>query len=149
MQKIFLLFIIFAFTLTSCEKIAKQIKSSTTDENSITSYVDVDEVTSFGFPGTYEGIIPCKDCKGVVTTLKLSKNNSYELLTKEIEKKDTIHESGSFSFDPSTSVLTTMPMDTTYFSKHFEITPDQVYFLGNDKKRFYGELADLYILKKK
>lgn len=149
MQRFILLVFIVSLFLTSCEKIANQVSVSTSGENVVENYVDVDTETNFGFPGTYQGTLPCKDCDGIVTSLTLTENSTYVLNSMRLGKKDTIKENGIFTFDPSTSVITTMPVDTAYFSKYFEIAPEEIYVLASDKKRFFGEIAEQYVLKKK
>lgn len=40
--------------------------------------------------GTYKGILPCADCKGIATTLILGKGNMYEISVEYVGKRDKL-----------------------------------------------------------
>lgn len=42
--------------------------------------------------GTYEGTLPCADCGGIKTTLKINSDTTYELRSEYLGKKDGVFE---------------------------------------------------------
>ena len=50
------------------------------------------------FYGTYEGTLPCADCSGIRTTLKINSDTTYELRSEYLGRKDGVfEESGIYS----------------------------------------------------
>ena len=44
------------------------------------------------FYGTYEGTLPCADCSGIRTTLKINSDTTYELRSEYLGRKDGVFE---------------------------------------------------------
>lgn len=44
------------------------------------------------FYGTYEGTLPCANCSGIRTTLKINSDTTYELRSEYFGRKDGIFE---------------------------------------------------------
>ena len=42
------------------------------------------------FYGTYEGTLPCADCSGIRTTLKINSDTTYELRSEYLGRKDGV-----------------------------------------------------------
>lgn len=61
---------------------------------------------SLDLAGTYKGILPCADCKGIVTKIELNKDLSYTRTIEYLGKTNgLITSSGSFSWDKSEKKL--------------------------------------------
>ncbi len=100
---------------------------------------------------TYFGVLPCADCMGIETFVKLEENNTY---TQQITYLDTdkpvFKEKGKFKWCAKSRLLTLISNknDTT----RFEVGENNITLLGKDGKKPTGELAEnyiLYILKRK
>ncbi|HUM65768.1 MAG TPA: copper resistance protein NlpE, partial [Chitinophagaceae bacterium] len=56
------------------------------------------------WPGTYHGIIPCADCPGILTTIRLNSDDTYVMYTTYLERDGSgRQESGAFTWDQSES----------------------------------------------
>jgi len=54
---------------------------------------------SIDWEGTYTGVLPCADCEGIETVIKLSKDLTYSMTSKYIGKSSkTFEGKGSFSW---------------------------------------------------
>jgi len=100
------------------------------------------------YEGTYTGTMPCADCTGIDTEITIN-DGKYIIkrtyLGTENMEQNMFVESGSYTWNKETKVLT------------FDNDPEQRYLLrentlvalDQDGKEVTGDLASLYILKKK
>ena len=100
------------------------------------------------YEGTYTGTMPCADCTGIDTEITIN-DGKYIIkrtyLGTENMEQNMFIESGSYTWNKETKVLT------------FDNDPEQRYLLRDntlvaldqDGKEVTGDLASLYILKKK
>lgn len=97
--------------------------------------------------GSYEGILPCSDCNGVVTQIHLGEDGYYELSQKFIGKESpNTSYTGSFSFDHSNAVITLndfMAGPNKYLTRESSIIQ-----LDQNGNLFSGVDATKYILQK-
>lgn len=98
--------------------------------------------------GVYVGTLPCADCGGIVTALKLNADTTYLLQTLYKDKDDKVFEtSGSYSIDAkkgeiSLDGITNSP--SKYLYENNSLTQ-----LDMNGKKVTGNLAPNYILNKK
>ena len=100
------------------------------------------------YEGTYTGTMPCADCTGIDTEITIN-DGKYIIkrtyLGTENMEQNMFVESGSYTWNKETKILT------------FDNDPEQRYLLRDntlvaldqDGKEVTGDLASLYILKKK
>lgn len=100
------------------------------------------------YEGTYTGTMPCADCTGIDTEITIN-DGKYIIkrtyLGTENMEQNMFVESGSYTWSKDTKILT------------FDNDPEQQYLVRNntlvaldqDGKEVTGDLASLYILKKK
>ncbi len=143
------------FTLMVCFFIScqQQADSKITTQDSIAKVDSVNNVIahyakkSLGYIGTYKGILPCADCEGMETVVRINENNTYNIKTQYLGKgKKVFEQTGTFSWnkDGNTIVLDDV-----------ENGPNQ-YFVGKNTlthldmfgKKITGNLASAYILTK-
>lgn len=104
--------------------------------------------SSTKYEGTYTGIMPCADCSGIDTEITINDGKyivKRTYLGTENMEQNMFVESGSYKWDGERSILT------------FDNDPEQQYLvrgntlvaLDQDGKEVTGDLADLYVLKKK
>lgn len=62
-----------ALTITACQTDSKPVKKSQDNEKKLTEVKNAKE--EIDWPVTYEGILPCNDCEGILLRIVLQKNN--------------------------------------------------------------------------
>lgn len=104
---------------------------------------------SLDIAGTYKGLLPCADCEGIETTLKLNNDQSFvleeaykgkkEAMKSEMKGKWVIHENTitlQFSKEVQDRIL------------QYRAEENQLRTLDQQGKVIEGDLANHYILKK-
>jgi len=102
---------------------------------------------SIDYQGTYTGTMPCADCSGIRTEITLN-GNSYKMkMTYEgvDESNNTFESSGTFSWD-NDGLIITLGDDK---SEQYLVGENQLIALNQDGEKITGDLAHMYILKKK
>ena len=140
-------------SLTSCQKKAEKDEASqdttavVTDSVSSTVSDDHTSKTSLDYFGMYKGVLPCADCNGISTTIILSQDLTYQIITIYLGKKQKIQrEKGTFTWNKE---------GNTILFKEIKNAPNQ-YFVGENTliqldmegKKITGELANKYVLVK-
>tara|TARA_R110002096_G_scaffold352864_1_gene545999 strand:+ start:16134 stop:16940 length:807 start_codon:yes stop_codon:yes gene_type:complete len=104
---------------------------------------------SLDWMGTYSGILPCADCMGIQTKIKVNTDQTIEITSIYIGK----------DFNGENSETITLPFewekDGNTFSyiqngerQYFKVEENQLRFLDTDKQKIIGELEQSYLLKK-
>lgn len=105
--------------------------------------------SSLDYEGTYAGTLPCADCPGIRTEIVLREDSTYTLTTvyegKGNEKENTFTENGKYDWDEEGSIIT-LANDS---SQRYQVGEEQLFALDREGNRITGELADLYILRKR
>ena len=62
-----------------------------TDSNMTSAAIDSNQATSRSVKakGVYRGVFPCPDCAGIVTEIRINKNNTYNISSQYLGKKDS------------------------------------------------------------
>ncbi len=104
--------------------------------------------TSLDWAGIYEGTIPCADCEGIKTVLKLEDDKTYTLVQTylgKLEGENEFTKTGSFVWDETGSkVLLTAEGQTL----QYKVGENQLWMLDKSGNVIEGGMANLYILKK-
>lgn len=96
--------------------------------------------------GIYMGVVPCPDCEGIQTMIKLNKDNSYSIQTKYLGKGPEIFEDkGKISWDKDGFLLLLLSGDDSSLVK---LSLNQLSLLDAQGKPVVGQYASYYILKK-
>lgn len=103
--------------------------------------------TGLDLTNVYQGFLPCDDCKGVKTSLALSKNNTYILLTQFVGKSDReLVEKGKFVWGSQGNSIVLTPRNNTE-TRHYSVGAGTLTQLDNQGEPMTGKLADRYILR--
>ncbi|NWF88407.1 MAG: copper resistance protein NlpE N-terminal domain-containing protein [Ignavibacteriaceae bacterium] len=103
-------------------------------------------MTSVDWDGTYIGILPCADCEGIETMIKLNKDLTYELKTKYLGKDETAFESkGTFTWNDQGNTITLSGLETA--PRYYFVGENMIRQLDMHGKQITGALADKYVLK--
>ena len=128
--------------LFSCNN-TKKNTSETTDSD--IEVMGDNSMNSLDWSGTYEGILPCADCEGIKTIMKINNDNTYFVKEIYLGKNTTAFESkGYFRWDDKGQSIS------------FSDTNRHDYFVGENTlthldsygNKILGALADNYILTK-
>lgn len=96
--------------------------------------------------GAYMGVVPCADCEGIQTMIKLNKDNSYTIQTKYLGKGTEIFEDkGKISWDKNGFLLLLLSGDDSSLVK---LSLNELTLLDKEGKPVVGQYASYCILKK-
>ncbi|GAB1404613.1 MAG: copper resistance protein NlpE N-terminal domain-containing protein [Lentimicrobiaceae bacterium] len=128
-------------TLDSCKT------SKTTQTPDIPLFVEGNSANSLDWPGTYMGTLPCADCEGIVTTLTLHADLSYQLVTRYLGKSAiSFTTEGKFEWNNLGNIITLNGVNDR--PSKFLVGENYVLQLDMHGKPVTGDLADKYELKK-
>lgn len=100
--------------------------------------------------GVYVGILPCADCEGIQTAVKLNEDMSYVRQTRYLGKEgsEVFETSGTYTYDKKTKTITLLNENRESPSKyHFQ--KKRLTQLDMSGKKVEGELAGKYIMPKR
>lgn len=104
---------------------------------------------SLDWNGVYRGMLPCADCEGILMELELHTDLTYELSYQyQGATTEVFKEKGNFQWNNSGSKITLIAKDQQV-NRRFQVGENQLFSLDGDGNRITGELADMFILKKK
>ena len=104
-------------------------------------------VSSLDWNGTYKGSLPCADCEGIATEIRLGKDLTYILRTSYIGKTTkSIEVKGKFKWDEAGNTISLAGI-TNRPGKYF-VGENYLAQMDMSGKRITGGLADKYILAK-
>lgn len=102
---------------------------------------------SLDWQGTYKGVLPCADCKGIETVITLNDDKTYIRKMSYLGKSGKIYEhAGTFMWDDQGQSITLNDADNGL--NKYSIGENVLYQLDVRGDKIAGELADKYILKK-
>ncbi|HAH60163.1 MAG: copper resistance protein NlpE N-terminal domain-containing protein [Lentimicrobium sp.] len=130
-----------AIILASCKT------STKTQTPDIPLFEGDNSATSLDWPGTYKGTLPCADCEGIITTLVLNADLTYELHTTYSGKSEqTYTDKGKFTWNDLGNIITLEGIENR--SAKFLVGENKVLQLDIQGQPVTGVLADNYMLKK-
>lgn len=153
MKKLLIITVVFCFT-ASCNSKQENVKPENKKENN-----------NFSKTTIFEGTLPCADCSGIKTVLKIyndysvSQNNKFELISTYEGKQpqNTFNEKGNFNTerglenDPDGTIYVLnwdQPEDKQIYYGHFSKNPEKIYLLDKNRKTIKSELNYSLTLKK-
>ena len=97
--------------------------------------------------GVYKGVVPCADCEGIDTLLRLNMDNSYQLSTVYLGKDATpFKQAGSFEWDAKGSVIRLLNQKDG--PALYKVVENQLIQLDMQGQLITGALAENYKLNK-
>lgn len=109
--------------------------------------MDIANIKNKDYYGTYEGTLPCADCGGIKTTLKINSDTTYDLRSEYLGKKNGIfEESGIYNIvgENIIELVTPSSGDKTYY----KVLDGAVALSDSIGTINSGELSEQYILKR-
>ena len=151
MNKFGLLIALLAFTLVSCTNPSnKQVKEQEDVTPSDQAFIDTHtSEMSLDWIGVYVGTMPCADCDGIETMIELKDGNyyisHYKYLGKPGDNNELTNE-GPFTWnDDGNSISLQAEGEPT----QYKVGENHIILLNSDGEVNTGELAKMYVLKKK
>lgn len=134
--------LLFAMVLMACRTSQKSIPETgrSMSDNSR---------TSLDWPGTYIGVLPCNDCEGTLTEVRLQTNGTYEVATQWLSKsKETHRKKGNFEWDAEGRTIRLSGAGTPSGDIRYQVVENALIQLDAQGKRIEGDMADMYRLVK-
>ena len=136
----------FALAFTSCKTAKQTTKPIVKEKTNI--IVGDNSQTSLDWSGVYTGTLPCADCEGILTTLTLNDNLTYNRATTYLGKTMTPRiETGKFTWDKGGSTIYLQNADKSGPNGYL-VGENHLKQLDMDGHIITGNMADLYQLHK-
>jgi heat shock protein HslJ len=104
---------------------------------------------SLDWTGIYRGVIPCADCEGIQTEIRLNQDMTYMVSTRYLGKDSSIFSvNGSFEWDQSGNKITLANLDRDLKTNSYLVGEDRLFKLDMQRNKIEGDLSGQYILEK-
>lgn len=127
-----------SLTLAACGSTPQRPAAAQTDMHNAENALD--------YLGTYEGTLPAADCPGIVTTLTLNADRTYDLHMKYIDREAEFDERGAFAVEEN---LLTLSQPDGGPERYYKVEENRLRMLDAERNPVSGELAEHYVLQKK
>lgn len=98
--------------------------------------------SSTDWEGSYYAIMPCADCAGIETVIRLGKNNVYQLSQKYQGRDSAVYTtSGSFTWTDDGNKIR---LDKQNDNRLLQVGENQLWWLDQDGNKISGTLAGQY-----
>jgi len=154
---IYILIISFMF-ITACENTSDAGATTVENADTVIDNMSTDTIDNAVMPvgataknsldviGKYEGVLPCADCEGIVTTIELKADSSYSREMKYLGKKDKVFTaSGSWTW--ASEFVINLGSIKEGPNRYF-VAEGKLIQLDMSGKKISGPMADKYELKK-
>lgn len=102
--------------------------------------------SSISWEGTYKGLVPCASCPGILTTIKLNNDKTFEKSDFYLESKDGyFKDKGTFSFTADGDKVTMISAKDTLV---YTFDKNQSSQLTQEEKEIASEITHKYVLTK-
>jgi len=103
---------------------------------------------SLDWDGTYTGMLPCADCEGIESTIRLNRDHTYVIERLYLGKSDEVFtKTGDFTWNEAGSTI--ILSNITDAPNSYFVGENHIVQLDIEGKRITGELAQMYVLRKK
>ena len=103
---------------------------------------------SLDWDGVYEGVLPCEDCEGIETSIRLKKNLDYVLsqhyLGRAESEENNLNETGKFEWNKQGNTISLGERQKLYF----QVSENYLLQVFKDESKVMGDSAIKYRLTK-
>ncbi|SKB84795.1 Uncharacterized lipoprotein NlpE involved in copper resistance [Salegentibacter holothuriorum] len=103
---------------------------------------------SLDWGGVYEGVLPCEDCDGIETSIRLKQNLDYVLSQHYLGKKEAeesnINQTGKFEWNKQGNTISLGERQKLYF----QVSENYLLQVFKDESKVMGDSAIKYRLTK-
>lgn len=104
---------------------------------------------SLDWSGTYRGELPCADCEGIRTEIRLQADLTYEMATRYLGKSTEVFtESGTFSWDEGGNTIRLGPEKEGMAPRQYQVGENRLFRLDAGGNRIGGGFSEKYELIK-
>jgi len=140
------------FCLISCKDQEKTAESnsleSSTEEISTKPDNAHNSRNSLDWDGVYEGVLPCENCEGIETSIRLKKNLDYVLsqhyLGRAESEENNLNETGKFEWNKQGNTISLGESQKLYF----QVSENYLLQVFKDESKVMGDSAIKYRLTK-
>jgi copper homeostasis protein (lipoprotein) len=144
-------FILIAITvMIGCEASKQNAVSNQENKISIRNDSAHNSRNSLDWAGTYTGTLPCADCEGIETEIRLNNDLSYDITTKYSGKSSNIFKSSNhFKWDESGSkIILEKTESPNITADQYQVGENTLTALDRDGNKIKTGNQETYILKK-
>ena len=95
--------------------------------------------------GTYQDTIPCADCPGILTTIKLYEDGSFAYNAEYLEKNTSLQDSGKFMWHDNGSII---HLKGKNIDSKYKVGENVLFQTNTEGQIIEGDLADKFNLHK-
>ncbi|WP_233897587.1 copper resistance protein NlpE [Tenacibaculum piscium] len=150
MKNSYILIIAMTLSLIGCKEVSKKNNEDTLTKQPKTDVekpLNNDEISKkiIASNGTYTGLLPCASCPGIVSTVFLKKDGTFEKNDLYLDSKDGYFtEKGTFSFTKKNNVI----LKTATESMSYALEENTLTLLGIDGEKSSSAVSEMYKLTK-
>lgn len=146
MKKISIFTLSITLALLGCNEGSKKTKKEELPKNVIEVIDEHTAEIALDWDGTYKGLLPCGSCPGILTTVKLNDNKTFEKSDIYLESKEGyINDKGTFSFSENGSqIILKSEKETAIYA----VGENRLIFLDKNGKEAASGLSEMYTLNK-
>ncbi len=146
MKRIHFLTLLVAIILSSCNNAPKNNKQEKSNKQTTENTDSHTAEISLDWNGTYQGLLPCASCPGIVSEVKLNNDKTFEKSDLYLSSKDGyFNEEGTFSFTKDGGKVVLKTKSATFM---YAVGENKLILLDKDGKKSTSELAAMYELSK-
>lgn len=132
--------------MVSCKSVPKETGKEVKQAGAEALAAGDNSRNALDWNGTYTGVLPCADCGGIQTSLKLMGDGSYSLKQVYLGKEDNAFEnSGKVVWNKDGNMIT---IGEDSRAMKFQVGENVLTMLNREGDKITGELADKYMLAK-
>jgi copper homeostasis protein (lipoprotein) len=129
------------FILLSCTRSEDDPESQVIDMHN--------SMIALDWEGHYAGVLPCADCEGIDTRIKINRDLTYEKETIYLGKSDSVFtQSGTFHWSEDGGSITLDHIPSGDSPSIYMVGENMLIQLDLDGNKIAGELSEYYILRK-
>ena len=140
------------FCLISCKDQEKTAESNSFEGSSKEIGTKPDNAhnsrNSLDWDGVYEGVLPCENCEGIETSIRLKKNLDYVLsqhyLGRAAAEENNLNETGKFEWNKQGNTISLGERQRL----HFQVSENYLLQVFKDESKVMGDSAIKYRLTK-
>lgn len=151
MKKNSLLYVSIALLVLATMSCKNRKTSGTTDNQNVKTETDKvhNSQNTLDWAGVYKGVVPCADCDGIETMIRITSNNTFVLETKYLGKSKEVNtEVGTFHWDDSGNKIILDERNKSSGPFAFAVGENKLTQLDINGNYIGGKPSDKYILKK-
>ena len=99
--------------------------------------------------GVYRGVLPCADCEGIQTEIRLYPNNTFEMLRKYLGESDKIYrDKGKVKWNESENQIRLRVKEEQNIPANYRVSENQIIQLDANGDTIQSDFSESYVLKK-